>query len=331
MDGETGASTGLIGTGTPRQGNGAFDQASHDVLAFLDRHVPLELWSVTRVVGGRQVHLSVVENDLGVAAGDEQPWGRTLCELMWQQDGPQVAPDVTTVPGYRERAAASVLPIGAYMGFPLVLADGTLFGTVLGLHGSPRTDDLRDQRDLLALLGGLLTTTLRADQLAVSLARQLEATRSVADTDPLTGLLNVRAWQAVCSVEEGRHHRLGDEASVIVVDLDDLKGVNDGAGHAAGDQLIRDTARVLRTTIRAGDHVARVGGDEFTVLCPQTSSGEAQVLLARLREAFGAAGVDASLGAGTMGQVTGMQDAQAEADGHMYEAKRLRRVATRRT
>lgn len=329
MDRKAGASTGF-GTGTPRQGNGAFDAASGEVLAYLGRHVPLRLWSVTRVVGGRQVHLGVAADDLGVQVGDEQPFDQTLCQLMWEQDEPQVAPDVSAVPRYRERVAANGLRVGAYMGYPLVQADGTLFGTVCGVDASPQPVTLREHRDLLTLLGGLLTSTLRADQLVVSLARQLEATRTAADTDPLTGLLNLRAWQAVCTVEQGRHHRLGDQASVIVVDLDDLKRVNDTTGHAAGDELIRDAARVLRTTIRSGDHLARVGGDEFTVLCPQTSSEEAQLLVARLRAAFDAADVEASLGAGTMGQVSGMQDAQAEADRRMYQVKRLRRVAASR-
>lgn len=330
MDREAGASTGLIGLGTPRQGNGAFDAASREVLDYLAKQIPVRLWSVTRVVAEREVQLSVTANDLGVRAGDERPWDTTICQLMWEQDGPRVVPDVTAVPGYRERAVAHPLPIGAYLVYPLVLADGTLFGTVCGLDSAPQPQTLLEHRDLLDLLGSLLTTTLRADQLAVSLARQLEATRTVADTDPLTGLLNLRAWQAVCSVEQGRHHRLGDEASVIVIDLDGLKGVNDTAGHAAGDALIRDSARILRTTIRAGDHVARVGGDEFTVLCPQTSAEEAAVLVERLRAAFDAADVDASLGAGTMGQVSGMQVAQAEADSRMYAVKRLRRVAADR-
>lgn len=331
MVAEPGSSTGPIGPGTPRQGNGAFDEASRSVLTYLGRHVPLRLWSVTRVVGERQVHLSVADNDLGVRAGDEQPWETSLCQLMWEQEGPRAVRDVTAVAGYRERATAGPRPVGTYMGFPLVLADGTLFGTVCGVDESAHPTELEEERQLLNLLGGLLTTTLRADQLAVALARQLEATRTVADTDPLTGLLNLRAWQAVCAVEQGRHHRLGDQASVIVVDLDDLKGVNDTAGHAAGDALIRDAARILRTTARSGDHVARVGGDEFTVLCPQTSPDEAQVLIARIREAFDVVGLAASLGAGTMGQVTGLQDAQAEADRRMYELKRVRRTAARRT
>ena len=321
---------GLPPTGTPRQGDGAFDAASRAVIGYLDEQLPLRAWTVSRMVGGRQVFLSVTPNDLGLGVGSGHPWGDSLCQVMWEDDGPRIAPDVAAVAAYRDREVTRSVPVRAYVGIPLVLADGSLFGTVCGLDDRAHPDDLLGHRDLLELLGRLLTETLRADQLAVSLARQLEASRAAADTDPLTGLLNRRAWNAVCAVEQGRHHRLGDHASVVVVDLDDLKGVNDSLGHAAGDELLRTAARVLRTTIRAGDHLARIGGDEFTVLCPQTTQDEAGHLATRLTAALAEAEVAASTGTGTMTQVTGMSDAQDEADRRMYAVKRERRRTSSR-
>ncbi len=317
---------GLPATGTPRQGDGAFDAASRAVLGFLEDRLPLQAWSVSRMVGGRQVFLTVTPNDLGLAAGSGLAWDDSLCQVMWEDEGPRIAPDVAAVEAYRDRGLVRELSVRSYVGIPLLLADGSLFGTVVGLDDSAQPDDLVRHRDLLELLGRVLTETLRADQLAMTLARQLEATRAAADTDPLTGLLNRRAWAAVCTVEQGRHHRLGDHASVIVVDLDGLKAVNDSAGHAAGDDLLRTTARVLRTTIRSGDHLARIGGDEFVVLCPQTTRDDAVHLADRLTVALAEAQVSASLGAGTMTQTTGMADAQDEADRRMYAVKRFRRA-----
>jgi diguanylate cyclase (GGDEF)-like protein len=325
MDG----ATGTLGASTPRRGDGAFDQASRAAVDFLSDHVPMPVWAVSRVAAGRHVHLTVTDNDLGVRVGEGPAWSSSLCRAMWEDGAPRVAPDVAATPSYSGCEVTAELGVGAYAGVPLLSADGTLFGTLWGVHTAPQPHGLAHHAGLMDLLGTLLTASLRADQLAVTLARQLEATRAAADTDPLTGLLNVRAWQAVCAVEEGRHHRLGDEASVVVVDLDDLKAVNDAAGHAAGDELLREAARVLRATIRSGDHLARVGGDEFTVLCPQTSAEDVAVLATRLGAALDAAGVAASLGTGTLDQVSRLQDAQARADRRMYEVKRGKRAAGR--
>jgi diguanylate cyclase (GGDEF)-like protein len=309
---------------SPERTDGAFADASRMVLRHLDEHVPMRLWSVSQVVDDRQVHLTVTDNDLGVEEGDRPSWRESLCRAMWEGGAPRIAPDTAAVPQYRALAPMGTA-VRAYVGAPLVLADGSLFGTLYGIHTAPQPN-LRDHRALLDLLVGVLTATLHADEQAQSLARQLESTRTAADTDPLTGLLNLRAWQAVVEVEEARHDRVGQHASVGVVDLDDLKVVNDTGGHAAGDERIREAARVLRTTIRAGDHLARVGGDEFVVLCPRTSAEEVDALTVRLQSALAASAVPASLGSGTMDPGTGIREAQRRADQRMYEAKRRGRA-----
>jgi diguanylate cyclase len=304
----------------------SFEEASRAVLDYLDEHVPLDFWTVSRVVDGRQVYLQVTDNDLGLGVGDGPAWDRSLCQVMWDESAPQVVPDVSAVPVYREREAALDLTVGSYVGIPLVGPDGALFGTVCGIGTRAEPPGLLAHAPLLELLGWLLTSVLRAEQQAVALARQLETTRLHAETDPLTGLLNRRAWREVCLTEEDRHRRLGDHLGVMVVDLDGLKVVNDREGHAAGDELLLLAATVLQQTSRGADHVARLGGDEFAVLCPRTTASQLESKAERFVEACVAVGVAASVGVATMEVGGTLAGTEAAADRAMYEAKRRRRT-----
>jgi diguanylate cyclase (GGDEF)-like protein len=102
--------------------------------------------------------------------------------------------------------------------------------------------------------------------------------------DPLTGLLN--RWQLDQHLRQAieMYRRHGTPAAVMLIDLDDFKGVNDRYGHLAGDELLRRTARIISASVRKSDMVFRYGGDEFFVLLPSTDLGEAEELANRLVE-----------------------------------------------
>lgn len=94
--------------------------------------------------------------------------------------------------------------------------------------------------------------------------------------DPLTGVGNRRLLLEVLDDELARHERTGRELSLIALDLDGFKSLNDDVGHAAGDQLLRDVAEALEQAVEARDTVVRQGGDEFCIVLPETSSALAQ-------------------------------------------------------
>ena len=94
-----------------------------------------------------------------------------------------------------------------------------------------------------------------------------------ARTDALTGLPNRLAWQEILEAEEDRRSRYGHPVTIVSADLDQLKATNDRDGHAAGDRLICTAAGLLKRHARSVDRVARVGGDEFYVLLPETDAG----------------------------------------------------------
>lgn len=117
-------------------------------------------------------------------------------------------------------------------------------------------------------------------------ARNQAELRRLAGTDPLTGLANRDTLFETLEREMSRAHRNGSPLTVAVADLDDFKAVNDRLGHAAGDQALLDTATSWRSAIRAGDLLARVGGDEFVLVMPDTSEERAQQTLERAGTSF---------------------------------------------
>lgn len=118
--------------------------------------------------------------------------------------------------------------------------------------------------------------------------------------DPLTGLANRRGLAAVWAHELARSRRYGYPCSVIALDLDRFKRVNDAGGHDAGDRMLRLVARLLAAGVRAEDLVARTGGEEFTIILPHADLAVARAVAERVRRAVAAAQPAADLGPCTL-------------------------------
>ena len=110
----------------------------------------------------------------------------------------------------------------------------------------------------------------------------------IARTDYLTGLLNGRHFLEVAEAELSRAQRYGHPFSLAYLDLDDFKHVNDRMGHAVGDEVLAAVGRQLAASLRRTDVVARMGGDEFVILLPQSDEAAARQAIAKLREALDA-------------------------------------------
>jgi diguanylate cyclase (GGDEF)-like protein len=167
---------------------------------------------------------------------------------------------------------------------------------------------------------------------ALAKAEKTEAElRYLADHDSLTGLLNRRSFRAKLDRYVSFTARYGGQGAVMIIDIDGLKEFNDRLGHQPGDNLIRRVADVLRERVRNTDLVARLSGDEFAVLMPQTDQGGAlqlgEDLRAQVAEGFPA---DSELGAATISvgitmfggkRDTGSEAVLVAADQAMYRAK----------
>jgi diguanylate cyclase (GGDEF)-like protein len=172
--------------------------------------------------------------------------------------------------------------------------------------------------------------------LRARLERERDAMRRFALRDPLTGLANRRALDERLGYEIARHMRHGEAFTVLALDLDGFKAVNDRFGHDAGDEVLCETAGALVAAVRAQDTVVRLGGDEFCVLAPQTDAPHAEHLVERVREALagvtaGHSGLGASIGLAVFpADGTTPDGLLAAADQEAIAAKRQGRRVQRR-
>lgn len=182
----------------------------------------------------------------------------------------------------------------------------------------------------------LLFMAALADQVAIAIERARQFA-SEARTDHLTGLANRREFERAMEREVALAERHKRRLSVMMIDLDNLKRINDRQGHGAGDEALRIVAQQLLRIVRASDVCARVGGDEFAVAMPETDLERARDVAARLRRAVEQAGLgmkapehcEISLGIAAWRQGYDWQATYQAADADLYEDKRRRKTVRR--
>jgi diguanylate cyclase (GGDEF)-like protein len=167
--------------------------------------------------------------------------------------------------------AGAVLSIGAPTG---LLALRELY--------APRPVAAELLSDRLTYLYVLLASAIVLGVVGFLLGRQADRLASLSQTDALTGLANRRALSQHLREELHRSARYRTPLSLLLIDVDGLKQVNDTQGHAAGDQLLRVVARAITHTLRETDFGARWGGDEFGIIAPNTTSESARASAERL-------------------------------------------------
>ncbi|MDN3516269.1 GGDEF domain-containing protein [Aquisalimonas lutea] len=201
--------------------------------------------------------------------------------------------------------------------------------------------DRQLQRQLLALTEDYADQERALVRANRTLSQRAEEIERLLRTDLLTSLPNRRHFDALLTTQIDAASRYGDPFSLLLVDLDDFKAINDTHGHLQGDEVLRCVAATLQATLRAPDVVARWGGEEFIVLVPNTDGDGAAVLAERLREAIAVMdspaerlSVTASIGAAQWRPGESANELVGRADRALYRAKddgRNRVVVDRRT
>jgi diguanylate cyclase (GGDEF)-like protein len=185
---------------------------------------------------------------------------------------------------------------------------------------------------LTSAVGQALSTMLDGPALALDNALRLKRSEALSVTDDLTQLYNSRYLNQVLRREAKRASRSGRPLSLLFLDLDGFKGINDAHGHQAGSRALVEAAAVIRRCARETDVVARFGGDEFAIILPDTGSEGAAAVGDRVRERIGAhsflAGkglnlrLTASVGVATLPDVAASaEELVRAADMAMYQVK----------
>ncbi|MCC6190953.1 MAG: diguanylate cyclase [Anaerolineales bacterium] len=271
---------------------------------------------------GAQLALrTVLRADEGGARPADEPAADALAARVARTNQPEVwRPPVDQPP-------QTSVPAGPALYVPLRLRE-EMFGVLA-------VDSRRGGRALDETEVGPLSTLADHAAIAIANARLFARLQLQSTTDDLTGLYNRRHLLSLAEREFRRVRRFNRALSTIMLDIDHFKQVNDTYGHAAGDDVIAEVARRLRTNIRSIDLIGRYGGEEFVLVLPETGLAGARLVAERLRRAIALTPVPTAADRLPITISLGVADAQADvgelaaliarADQAMYAAKQAGR------
>ena len=279
-------------------------------------------WAAIVLIGGNEAYFLALSSEIDSVwqQGERIPLKGTATEYVVTHRKPVVESDLTlesrfsTAENYIKQGVRAI----AYL--PLI-AKGKAIGSLIVASRNPGAYNLRH----ITLL----------EQLASQVAMHIENSRLYAEVeeqariDELTGLLNRRSLDEAIASEISRHSRYGGVFSLIILDIDSLKNVNDSYGHLAGDELLKRIGSAMKTTLRSADQAFRYGGDEFAIVLPNTPIDAANQVAGRIRKQIATKmqasdiSVTASLGlASWPADGLNTTDLIAAADAALYQAKR---------
>jgi diguanylate cyclase (GGDEF)-like protein len=236
---------------------------------------------------------------------------------------------VAVTPAMTETLGGSAAGIAAMGLLPLVTEDAARSQEVQGLLVVGLAEMPEDIHAMLANLGAvadLAAAAIRTARLEQALLERSDWFDRVANTDPLTGLANRRSFDRVLDLELARAGRQGGAVSLVLFDIDGLRGISEGHGSDVGDDVLRRVAATLSESVRIIDTVARYGGDEFVVLAAGSAGS---IIASRVVNAIGrldpiVGGGAITLSAGVVhfpGDGANAAELLAAADGALEEAK----------
>ncbi len=196
----------------------------------------------------------------------------SFCRHTITSMAPYIVSDATKDSRFADNPLVTGGPkIRSYAGIPLTTPDGYNVGSLCVIDTNPRIfsdDDISILRNFARVVSG-----------------ELEL-RQIASIDLLTGALSRRAWFDIAEAEVMRSARHSRALSLLVIDIDNFKAINDTFGHTKGDMVIRQVAQVAQSQLRRSDSFGRFGGEEFVCVLPETELADALALAERIRLAI---------------------------------------------
>lgn len=279
-------------------------------------------WASINLIAGSDLCLLALSSKIGSAwkAGETMPIHGTGTEWVSGHKKIVVEPDLSLESRFGTAEAHIKQGVRSIAYLPLI-AEGRAIGSLIVASSKPNAYDRR-KIAVLEEVTAQIIMPIENSQLYAEVVAKVRI-------DELTGLYNRRAFDEVIANEISRHTRYGGVFSLIYLDLDSFKLVNDRYGHLAGDEALRQIGSVIRGAIRTSDQAFRYGGEEFTVVLPNTPVEAAGKVGERIRKQIssrtiaGVTVVTASIGlASWPTNGTAVNDVIAAADAALYEAKR---------
>lgn len=266
------------------------------------------------------------------ALANHVDWLQHWYQAVLHRSGGLAIPDpaAAACPFHQWFQQAAHGPLAAFPGFsPLGVEHEAVHAKAAQISERAGTDQTVTTSDYETLMGSVLSFGSAAQAL------EREVWKALATVDPLTGLANRQTMRVQLTGERDRSIRQRQPLSLALADIDHFKKINDGFGHAQGDNVLRAVAQVLRNTVRPYDVVYRYGGEEFLICLPGTNAKSGTHALDRIRQAIAALKltddqgapipVTATFGLAEVNAGISVDDAIELADKALYDGKRTGR------
>ncbi len=213
-------------------------------------------------------------NPYAVGEKEKMDGSGLYCETVIQSDQLLKIPNALIDKHWKNNPDVKLNMI-SYLGFPLKWPSGTPFGTICVLDNKENNYN-EQQEKLVHKFRDLIEKEL-------SILFKNKQLQHMAESDPLTGILNRSSFIIKCETEIYRSTRYTHPFSLIMFDLDDFKSINDTYGHLCGDRVLMQFVELIKSQLRPTDLLGRFGGDEFMIALPETALDSAHTLAVRIQ------------------------------------------------
>ncbi len=301
-------------------------------LQILNTYHPFGFWMVFRVNQQDNDLIALAsekycnELEFKLDSGDSVSWSNTICKKMMQNEGPNIAHDISLVDSYKDMAMVKKYNIASYIGIPLYTANGEMFGALCAIDIETKSEDLYKHEPTLRLMSRSIMTCYQQEMQLIQTRRLYEKTRLLAEKEDLTGLYNAKGWQWSLENEELRCKNLGTPCAIVILEMDNLKHFSSELGMDAGNKYLLKLTRVLNEGRGEDDIVARLGSDQFGIFLCGSQKEDTLKTIEQLRQSFAKNNLLVSLGFCQRNTKRDFEEMIALAESRMVAEKAKKRI-----